>query len=67
MPINDKDSIENQIPHGEHLTFVDKLRASFLPPTGNDDNTGRPTFPKEDFLTAKAKERKAAYDAENSK
>lgn len=63
MPLKDDDSIENQIKHGKHLTFVDKMRAGFKPSIGEDE-MGRVVNPREEFLRSQAAERKRQYDDE---
>lgn len=63
MPLKDSDTIENQIKHGEHLTLVDKMRASVLP-NASFNEAGQPNSPKEEFLTRQAAMRKQEADAE---
>ena len=63
MPVKGNASIEDQIKHGKHLTFVDKLRASFVPAVGEDE-VGNITNPRENFLTQTAARRKEEHDEE---
>lgn len=56
MPIKSNKSIEEQIPNGKHLTFVDKMRASFMHNVGQDE-VGNTTNPREDWLRQQAQKR----------
>jgi hypothetical protein len=55
------------VPGAEHLTFVDKMRASVKPITGTNDSTGLPNFPRHEFLVEQAAERKRAIEAEKKR
>lgn len=61
MPINDKKNLKDQIPHGEHLTLFDTMRASFMPAVDRNE-AGQAVNPKEDFLRQQALMRKKAAD-----
>jgi len=49
-------SIEDQIQHGEHLTWVDKLRSAFFPDV-TTDSQGNTVYPKTEYLTNVAAKR----------
>lgn len=50
------------IPHGEHLTFVDMVKAKFHPEVQMDES-GKATYPRYEYLSQVAKQRKAEADA----
>lgn len=56
MPIKGNKSIRDQIPKGEHLTFVDTVKAAFMP-AAELDEAGRLHNPRETYLTEQAKRR----------
>lgn len=59
-------SIEEQIPHGEHLTWVDKLRAMSFPDVNTNEN-GQTAYPKTEYLkNVAAKRYQDAKDAPDS-
>lgn len=60
------DNMTKKIPHYEHLTMVDHIRAGFQPNIGRDPNTGATTDPQREFLTSQAAKRKAEYDQEQA-
>lgn len=61
------DKRTKEIPHYEHLTLVDHLRAGFKPSTERDPRTGAVTDPQRDYLTSQAAMRKAEYDADEAR
>ena len=61
--IKGNDTMAKQVRHGEHLTFVDQMRAALLPNAGHNE-AGKPNFPKAEFLEQRAAERKQAADDE---
>jgi hypothetical protein len=58
-----EDDIKKKIKHGEHLTFTDMLVGGFKANAAKDEVTGRDVYPREAYLTQKAKERKDEADA----
>lgn len=58
----DPSDVASKISHGEHLTWTDVLRSKFHPVVGTDEHTGQTTYPRKDFLTSAAAERKRAAD-----
>jgi hypothetical protein len=62
MMDNDPNDLASRIPNGKHLTWVDVMRSKFHPEIDRDD-LGKVTYPRRDFLTAAAAERKRALEA----
>ena len=54
----DENDTKKKIRGGEHLTWVDTLRAQVKPLVGRDEVTGRVTYPREQYLTDVAEERR---------
>jgi hypothetical protein len=64
---DDSEDLKKRIKHGEHLTFVDVLKAGFRPLHTSDELTGRVKFPREEYLTERAAARKFEYDEEQKR
>lgn len=49
---------KKKIRNGEHLTFVDTVRAQFKPLVGRDNTTGQVSYPRQEYLTEVAAQRR---------
>ncbi len=61
--IQDHDVTDSGIPHAELLTFVDKIKGNAHPITDTNSMSGQTTYPRRDYLTNVANQRKAEADA----
>lgn len=59
---NNEDSDLSGVPHSEHLTFVDRLRAKVRPIVDRAE-TGEVTYPRREFLSDAARRNKEMADA----